>query len=206
MRLRLVLPTLLAAAALAVPLGAAPAAAAPPAAPAAAGAVTPVPALDLARYQGTWLQVAAIPSPFQAQCARDTRATYTVLPDGLVRVQNQCVRADGSVSAIEGRATVGGPAPSQLLVSFVQFGGTWQFQPPFGADYWVLGLSRSYDWAVVGDPARRSGFVLSRTPTLPARDIVAIVAVLLRNGYDPCSFVLTPTTGGLTTPVGCPGR
>lgn len=218
MRRRSFLPVLLAAAALAVPLGATPAAAAPAAAaPAAAapasaapavaaGPVTPVPALDLTRYQGRWLQLAAIPSPFQAECARDTQAVYTLLPDGLVRVANSCVRADGSVSAIEGRATVAGPAPSQLLVSFVQIGGVWQFQPPFGADYWVLGLSRSYGWAVVGDPARRSGFVLSRTPTLPVRDVVDIVRVLLRNGYDPCAFVLTPTAGGVPVPIGCPGR
>lgn len=203
MRLRLLVPTLLATAALAVPL-ATPAAAAPATAAGATRAVTPVPALDLTRYQGTWLQLAAIPSPFQAECARDVRATYTLLPDGLVRVANRCTRADGTVSAIEGRATVAGPAPSQLLVSFVQIAGGWQFQPPFGADYWVLGLSRDYRWAVVGDPARRSGFVLSRTPTLPARDIAAIVAVLLRNGYDPCAFVLTPTTGGVSAPVGCP--
>lgn len=200
MRLRLLLPVLLAAATLAGPL-AAPASAASP-----GPAVTPAPALDLQRYQGTWRQLAAIPSPFQAECARDVRATYTLLPDGLVRVQNQCVRADGSVSAIEGRATVAGPATSQLLVTFVQIGGNWQFQPPFGADYWVLGLSRSYGWAVVGDPAQRSGFVLSRTPTLPARDIAAIVAVLLRNGYDPCRFVLTLTAGGVSSPLGCQAR
>lgn len=204
MRLRPLLPILLATAALVGSVGALPAAATPAAAPAAARAVTPVPVLDLQRYQGTWLQVAAIPSPFQAECARDTRATYTLLPDGLVRVENRCVRADGSVAAIEGRARVAGPAPSQLQVTFVQIAGVWQFQPPFGADYWVLGVSRSYSWAVVGDPARRSGFVLSRTPTLPARDIAAIVAVLLRNGYDPCAFVLTPTAGGVPAPVGCP--
>jgi apolipoprotein D and lipocalin family protein len=101
--------------------------------------VTPVASLDLARYAGTWLQLADVPASFTAQCDRDTQAKYTVLPDGLVQVINTCVRADGSLNTIEGRARVVGPdSNAQLQVTFVQIAGEWQFRA--AGDYWVVGL------------------------------------------------------------------
>jgi apolipoprotein D and lipocalin family protein len=157
--------------------------------------VTPVRALDLQRYSGTWLQLAAVPQAFLAQCVRDTQALYTVLPDGLVKVENSCGRADGSVNRVEGRARVVGPGPAQLEVTFVQVAGQWIFDA--AGDYWVIGLGANYDWALVGNPDRSSGFVLSRTPTLSARQIAAVVSAAVRNGYDPCRFQITATTGGI---------
>ncbi|MGL5809492.1 MAG: lipocalin family protein, partial [Nocardioides sp.] len=113
------------AAGIAVSTGMVSSAGAQPAAPATPGAVTPVDALDLTRYDGRWLQLAAIPQQFSAECARDTQAQYTALPDGLIKVENSCVRADGSLSTIEGRARVVGPSPAQLEVTFVQIAGQW---------------------------------------------------------------------------------
>ncbi len=161
--------------------------------------VTPVDAVDLARYSGRWLQLAAVPTSFSARCVRDTQADYTPLPDGLVRVVNTCVLADGSVTSIEGRARVVGPdSTGQLEVTFVQVAGQWVFEA--AGDYWVIGLDeKSYGWAVVGGPERTSGFVLSRTPRLGARQIAQAVRVIVRNGYDPCDFEITATTGGVGT-------
>lgn len=155
--------------------------------------VTTVPAVDLQRYQGTWKEVASIPQPFSAECARNTMANYTLLPDGLIRVLNSCDRADGSTSRLEGRARVVDPAsPAKLQVTFAQQGGQFFFTP--GGDYWIIGLDPNYRWAVVGDGARKNGFVLSRTSTVAPRDIVKIVRVLVRNGYDLNAFKLTPQT------------
>ncbi len=159
--------------------------------------VTPVASVDLQRYSGQWLQLASTPAPFTAQCARDTQANYTILPDGLVKVINTCVLADGSTTVIEGRARVTGPdSNAQLEVTFAQAGGQFLFQA--AGDYWVIGLdAKNYSWAVVGNPDRSSGFVLSRTPTLSAKQIAAVARTIVRNGYDPCSFVITATTGGV---------
>jgi apolipoprotein D and lipocalin family protein len=161
--------------------------------------VKPVASLDLQRYSGTWLQLAAIPAPFTAQCARDTRAQYTPLPDGLVKVINTCTVADGSTSTVEGRARVTGPTSNaQLEVTFAQANGQFLFQA--AGPYWVIGLDQqSYSWAVVGNPERTSGFVLSRTPRLNARQIAGVVRAIVRNGFDPCKFVITATTGGVET-------
>jgi apolipoprotein D and lipocalin family protein len=178
--------------------GLGPPASATPTATSVPRAVVPIGGLDLDRYAGRWLQLAAIPQFFSAECARDTQAVYTPLPDGLVKVENTCTRADGSLSVIEGRARVVGPSPAQLEVTFVQVAGQWIFQA--AGDYWVLGVdqrSADYGWAVVGSPDRTSGFVLSRTPRLDARQIVSIVRTVLRNGYDPCAFTITATAGGI---------
>ncbi|MFC5290143.1 lipocalin family protein [Actinokineospora guangxiensis] len=172
------------------------------AAPASAEArpVTPVASVDLTRYQGTWLQLASVPQPFQAQCARNDRANYTLLPSGQVKVINSCTRADGAVFALEGRARSAVPgSTSQLEVSFANIGGEWNFDNP--GTYWVIGLDRHYRWAVVGDPTRGSGFVLSRTATPTPAQIAGIATTLLRNGYDLCAFRITAQDGGAPRPI-----
>jgi apolipoprotein D and lipocalin family protein len=157
--------------------------------------VRTVRSVDLQRYQGQWLNLASIPAPFLAPCERDITANYTVLPDGLVQVINTCT-IGGVPIPLEGRARVADPTTNaKLQVTFVQQGGQFIFVP--GGDYWVIGLDRDYRWAVVGDPDRTGGFILSRTPTLGPRDLIGIIFSLLRSGYDPCRFEITPTTGGL---------
>ncbi|MGF1647561.1 MAG: lipocalin family protein [Kineosporiaceae bacterium] len=159
--------------------------------------VRPIAELDLERYQGRWLQLAAIPQFFDAFCDRDTMADYTLLPDGLVQVVNTCTTALGFPVPIEGRAQVVGPdSNAQLEVTFER-DSAGQFVFTGESNYWVIGIDeRDYDWAVVGNGERTSGFVLSRDPELTPREIARVLRVLLRNGYDPCDFEITATTGG----------
>ena len=110
-----------------------------------------VPAVDLARYAGVWHEAARFPNRFQdgygVSCA-DTTATYTPRPDGRIGVVNRCrdAAADGAERVAEGRAYVAeGSNGARLRGSFL-----W----PFYGDYWVVGLSPDYRWAVVGDPRR----------------------------------------------------
>lgn len=171
------------------------------AAPVTATAVTPVPAVDLERYQGRWVQIAAIPQPFQAVCARNDAAQYTLLPDGLVRVVNSCTGAAGQPVSLEGRARLAVPgSTSRLEVTFTRVGNEWTFTDP--GTYWVIGLDRDYRWAVVGAPDRRSGFVLSRTARPTPTDLARIASVLVRNGYELCRFRVTAQDGG--APAGGP--
>lgn len=157
--------------------------------------VRTVASVDLVRYQGRWLNLASVPSPFLDACERDITADYEILPDGLVEVINTCTTG-GVPIPIEGRARVVDSATNaKLQVTFAQQNGEFFFVP--GGDYWVIGLDKNYRWAIVGDPDRSSGFILSRTPTLQPLDLVRIVLALARSGYDPCRFELTPTTGGL---------
>ena len=87
--------------------------------------------VDVARYLGTWHQVAWIPNSFQGDCATDTKATYTL--DGKdLRVQNQCKDAKGKTTEAVGIAKiVEGSNNAKLRVSFFR---------PFYGNYWVLAL------------------------------------------------------------------
>ncbi|MET9224526.1 lipocalin family protein [Lentzea sp. NPDC003310] len=168
---------------------------APTPATAATPDVRPVGSIDLERYQGRWVQLAAIPQPFQAHCARNDNAVYTLLPDGQVKVVNSCTREGGVASSLEGRARRTDPAsPAKLQVSFARTADGWSFDKP--GRYWVIGLDRDYRWAVIGAPDRRTGFVISRSPAPSRKDVQGATKALLRNGYDLCAFRITAQDGG----------
>jgi len=141
--------------------------------------------VDLDRYLGNWFEIAKIPHPFQRQCVSDTSAQYARNPDGTVAVLNRCRTQDGSFSEARGLARVTDPATNaRLEVSFFSILG-WR---PVWGDYWVLMLDENYQYAVVGAPDRRYGWILSRAPSLPGATREVINARLRALGYDPARF------------------
>ncbi len=145
----------------------------------------PVEGIDLERYAGRWYEISRIPNWFQAGCARGTTATYTLGPDGRIEVVNRCRRADGSENEARGVARVVDTATNaRLEVSFVRFLG----KSFFWGDYWVIGLGADYEYALVGTPDRKFGWVLARTPTLEPGVTATINAELRAQGYDPARF------------------
>lgn len=146
-------------------------------------AVSSVPSVDIARYVGTWYEVASFPMFFQRRCRGDTTAEYTPKPNGALAVRNRC-RTDSGFDEANGTAYVmPGTNNSQLKVSFF-----W----PFKGDYWVIGLDADYRWAVVGDPKRKYLWVLSRTPRLPEDQYAAALATASAQGYDLAPLQRTP--------------
>ncbi|NLE80870.1 MAG: lipocalin family protein [Rhodococcus sp.] len=171
-----------------VVLFAAPAGAAP-------GLLPPVPSLDVPRYMGAWYQLAAVPQPFNLECARDTQARYTLLDARNVRVQNTCTTWNGGTNMIVGNARVTDPATNaQLHVSFPEV--PFQGSPDGPTNYVVTYIADDYSWAFVGDPLRFSGFVLSRTRAVSEDRWVEIRAVVESRGYNSCFLLTSPTTGG----------
>ncbi|MFD5180731.1 lipocalin family protein [Nocardia sp. NPDC058379] len=165
--------------------------------PAAASAAppAPVPSLDVERYLGVWHQLAAIPAPFSLDCAGDTTATYTLDDAGDVGVYNRCRTWSGGTAEIRGTATVTDPVTSaQLHVSFPGVPG--QDQRTGAPNYIVTALGPDYSWAVVTDPSRLSGFVLSRTPAVDVATWNDIDAAIVAAGQNTCVYLTTPTTGG----------
>lgn len=146
-------------------------------------AVTSVASVDLARYSGTWFEIASFPMFFQRNCVADTTAQYTSAADGSIVVRNRC-RTDSGFDEAVGKATVvEGFNNSRLKVSFF-----W----PFKADYWVLGLDPEYRWAVVGNPNRKYLWVLSRSPQLAAPLLEAALASASAQGFDLTQLRYTP--------------
>jgi apolipoprotein D and lipocalin family protein len=151
--------------------------------------VTTVNAVDLKRYVGLWYEIAKIPNRFQKQCVRGTTAEYTLGEDGRISVVNQCVKKDGDVDDAEGVAKVIDTTNNaKLKVSFVSFLG-WR---PFWGDYWVIGLDANYEWAIIGTPDRKYGWVLARTPGLDENTMEEIRAIIEHNGYKWDAFELSP--------------
>jgi apolipoprotein D and lipocalin family protein len=134
--------------------------------------ITSMAVFDPERYAGLWYEVASYPTPFQQGCT-NTQADYALKDDGTLGVRNACFR-DGSLSVIEGTATVSGPGRLKVRLDGV----------PFAADYWVLWVDEGYRTAVVGTPSGRAGWVLNREPSIPADRLAAAEEVLRFNGYD----------------------
>ena len=151
----------------------------------AIAADTPVIAVNevnLARYLGRWYEVASFPMFFQKRCLGDTTAEYALRPDGDIAVTNRCRTEDGFIEANGRASVVASSGNARLKVSFF-----W----PFSSDYWVIGLDADYRWAVVGNPNRKTLWILSRTPTLSEDDLLRAKATATAQGYDLASLRTT---------------
>ncbi|QBJ96250.1 lipocalin [Rhodococcus sp. ABRD24] len=174
---------------------AAPASAQPPGSADLWQPLAPIPSLDVARYVGTWYQLAAVPQPFNLQCARDSRAVYGVIDASNISVNNTCTTWSGGTDGVVGNARVNDPVTNaQLHVSFPSV--PFQGSPDGPTNYVVTYLADDYSWAFVGDPARVSGFVLSRTPAVSDAQWKQIRSVAESRGYNSCLLLTSPTTGG----------
>lgn len=172
-----------------------------------------VPSLQVARYQGTWYEIAAIPMFFQRNCVGSTKAEYTLLSDGSIKVLNSCQTKSGKRIQAEGRARiVDTKTNARLQVTFAHWGNWWWYG--VSGDYWVIALDEeAYQYAVVGHPRRKYGWILSRTEAMAPAVLESLRQTLVRQGYDPCRFQITPQPGGSSekrplckSPMLAPGR
>ena len=144
--------------------------------------------VDLNRYLGRWYEIAAIPAWFEKSCLGGTTATYSQLPNGNIQVVNQCFEAGGKRKEARGQAWVADPATNaKLKVSFIPY-LHWNF---LAGDYWIIDLGANYEYAVVGSPSRRFGWILSRTPELSAETLKGIEQRLQEQGYNFSQFKMT---------------
>lgn len=151
-----------------------------------------VPSVDLERYTGLWYETAKIPNPFQRKCALNTTAEYTIRDDGRIDVVNRCTKENGKIIKARGVAKIADQnTRARLKVSFVSLLGIRLFW----GDYWIIGLDEEYRWAIVGDPSRTYGWVLSRTPQMTEADWDQVNGILKAQGYDPDRFVKTVQDG-----------
>lgn len=132
--------------------------------------------VDLARYLGTWHEIARYPMYFQKQCVGDVTANYSLMENGKLKVLNRCRTKSGEFDDADGSASVvENSNNARLKVSFF-----W----PFKADYWVIGLDPEYRWAVVGNPNRKYLWLLARNKNISSEDLAAAKASAVAQGYD----------------------
>ncbi len=141
-----------------------------------------VSSVDLARYMGTWHEIAKFPNRFQRGCGCTT-ATYALRPDGKVSVVNRCRGLEGQPKEAKGWAKVADPTTrAKLRVTFF-----W----PFFGDYWILALDPEYRHVLVGTPNRKYLWILARTPRMEDPVYLALVQKAREQGFPVEKLVRT---------------
>jgi apolipoprotein D and lipocalin family protein len=141
--------------------------------------------VDVNRYMGTWFEIAKFPQRFQKGLVGVT-ATYTLLPNGKVRVINSGYKEDfnGKLRTAKGKAwVVDTVTNAKLKVSFF-----W----PFTGDYWILELGKDYEYAVIGEESRNYLWILSRTPQMDKAVYDELLKRLQDKGFDISKLETTP--------------
>jgi len=150
-----------------------------------------VAAVDLNRYVGLWYEIGKIPNRFQRSCDRGTTAEYRLRDDGDIDVINRCQKKDGAWIQAKGIARIADDKTNaKLKVSFVRILGI----SLFWGDYWIIGLEHDYQYAIVGEPDRKYGWILARQPQLSPEQMERISQILLAQGYQPKDFHMTNHT------------
>jgi apolipoprotein D and lipocalin family protein len=141
-----------------------------------------VPHVDLARYLGTWYEIARKPMRHEDATARDITASYELDEEGAVRVLNGCIDEDGNVEVAEGQARPVDDSNARLEVTFLPRGLRWI---PFArGDYWILRLDDGYTTALVGEPGRKYLWLLHRSPRMDSATRDEWLEFARLHGYD----------------------
>ncbi len=151
-------------AAAAVPTGRTPAATRRGQPPTPPPVVAPIPAVpssdpvDPAQFAGTYYEQGSVKQFFSIGLV-NTQATYSVNPDGTIKVQNSgnYFFNRGPKSSITGSAV---PVNETNTALNVGFGGTPSANPP--GNYTILAKAPDYSWIIVSDPSGQSGYILTR--------------------------------------------
>ena len=154
-------------------------------------AVKTIPSIDVARYLGTWYEIAKFPNWFQRKCLSGTNANYQLKEDGNVKVTNRCKVEGGEMAQAIGTARQIGGATSPKLE--VRFAPDWLAILPFvWGDYWVIDLDPQYQLAAVSDPRREYLWILSRTPKVNQKSYDDLLQRLVTQQFDLSQLSLTP--------------
>ncbi len=160
-------------------------------APNVSAPLTTVPRLDIARYLGTWYEIAKFPNRFQRMCAANTQAEYRALESGQIEVINRCQKASGEMAEAVGKARLVGEAGSPKLQ--VRFAPAWlSFLPMVWGNYWVIDLDDNYQLAAVSEPQREYLWILSRTPKVEPAVYAALLKRLQTQGFDTQRLEFSP--------------
>ena len=145
--------------------------------------------VDLPRFMGRWYEIARLPYFTQRRCVDTVYADYRLDTDGMIYVTNTCRHRDGKFSHAKGLARLITPADTaRLQISFRMLYGVYVFWD----DYWIIGWGEANDYALVGDPMRRRGWLLARQPR-PAEVVIQTWLDEFRDkGFAINDFVRTP--------------
>ena len=143
--------------------------------------------VDLQRYMGTWYVIANVPY-FAERGKVATRDVYTLDADGNV------------ATSYVYRKSFDGPEKTTGSLGVVQAGSDnsyWRvrFLWLIRADYLILDVAPDYSWALVGQPSRKLGWVLSREAAMDDALYTMLLGKFRAYGYDSARFARVPQFG-----------
>jgi len=115
--------------------------------------------VDPAQFAGTYYEQGSVKQFFSIGLV-NTKATYSVKPDGTIGVENSgnYFFNRGPKSSIVGSAVPVNETNTALNVGF--FGSSPSANPP--GNYTILAHAPDYSWVIVSDPSGQSGYILTR--------------------------------------------
>ncbi len=124
--------------------------------------------VDIERYMGRWYEYARYENSFQEEClgsiAEYELAKTPILKRTYVKVRNSCQTKDGGKRVGNAKAFVANQETNaSLKVSFVPL---LNYFAVFAGDYNILKLGPNYEYALVGDKARSTFWILTREPEI----------------------------------------
>jgi lipocalin len=145
-------------------------------APAPVVSTPPVPTtdpVDPAQFAGTYYEQGSVKQFFSIGLV-NTKATYTLNPDGTIRVENSgnYFFNRGPKSSIVGSAVPVNETNSALNVGF--FGSSPSANPP--GNYTILAKAPDYSWVIVSDPSGQSGYILTRDKNITPEQYQQLLA------------------------------
>jgi apolipoprotein D and lipocalin family protein len=150
------------------------------------GDLRPVPRVDLPRYMGEWFVIANIPYFAEKNC-HDSVESYALRADG--RIDNWFECREGSFEAPMKRKLT-----TVATVHDTRSNAEWRvpFFRILKIKYFVIDLDPEYQWAVIGHPSRRFGWIIARSRALPDETYARLLQGVREQGYDPAQFVKVP--------------
>lgn len=143
--------------------------------------------VDPAKFAGTYYEQGSVKQFFSIGLV-NTKAVYTLKPDGTIKVQNSgnYFFNRGPKSSIVGSAVPVNDINTALNVSFLPVNSA---KPP--GNYTILANAPDYSWVIVSDPSGRTGYILTRSKTIPAQDYEQLLSQARALGV---TGRITPTT------------
>ena len=149
------------------------------------------PPVDLNKYSGTWYEQGSVKQLFELGLV-NVKAVYTLQPDGSIKVQNSGNLFGPNGPQSGGTATavpVNPPTNTRLNVGF--FFGTPKATEP--GNYTILDYDPNYNWVIVSDPSRLSGWILTRDQEFRAKHPDEYAALVTRAEQLGVRLRITPS-------------
>jgi lipocalin len=144
------------------------------------------PPVDIHQLAGTWYEQGSVKQ--EASTGLVAIATvFTPQPNGTVGVETTGTYGpNGPMWSLAGSAVPVNAANTRLSVNY--FSTPITDEP---GNYWILDYAPDYSWAIVGDPTRTSGTILTRDRIVSTAEYMALVARAYRLGVR---GTISPTT------------